>query len=178
MFFASDRQLTAVHGAHKGQRVHDDTCKLVSVCNIFGIGYTGWAEVGGKPTHEWIALQLAEVGCVDPGDTAARLASAAAAALASPLKPLEQSFLLAGWVPLKAGGLRAHMRLVTNTFDPTGKAIQPPGSVFYVYGLPGANLNDCAQQRRSAPRNGPAPPAFRGAGAKDTMPNCCGSRLA
>jgi hypothetical protein len=34
-------------------------------------------------------------------------------------------------------------------------------------GLPGANLNDCAQQRRSALRNGPAPPAFRGAGAKE-----------
>jgi hypothetical protein len=64
VLLASDRQLTAVHGAHKGQRVHDDTCKLVSVCNIFGIGYTGWAEVGGKPTHEWIALQLAEVACV------------------------------------------------------------------------------------------------------------------
>jgi len=34
-------------------------------------------------------------------------------------------------------------------------------------GLPGANLNDCAQQRRSAIRNAPAPPAFRGAGAKE-----------
>jgi hypothetical protein len=97
VLLASDRQLTAVHGAHKGQRVHDDTCKLVSVCNIFGIGYTGWAEVGGKPTHEWIALQPAEVGCVDPGDTAARLASAAAAALASPLKPSSNlSFWLVG----------------------------------------------------------------------------------
>jgi hypothetical protein len=44
VLLASDRQLTAVHGAHKGQRVHDDTCKLVSVCNILVIqGGQKWA---------------------------------------------------------------------------------------------------------------------------------------
>jgi hypothetical protein len=53
---ASDRQLTIVSGPRKGQILDDDTCKLVSLCGIWGIAYTGFSEFQGVPTHEWIAV--------------------------------------------------------------------------------------------------------------------------
>jgi len=54
-----DRKLTFLEGHKRGQCKDDDTCKLVSLCNMSGIGYTGLAEIDGIPTHEWIATTLA-----------------------------------------------------------------------------------------------------------------------
>jgi len=55
----SDRLLTVGDGPKAGAVFTDDECKLVSLCNICGIGYSGLARLGGSPTHEWIAKTLA-----------------------------------------------------------------------------------------------------------------------
>lgn len=59
----------------------DDTCKLVSLCNMSGIGYTGLAQIDGIPTHEWIAKTLASEQCSEPATACRLLAERARAAL-------------------------------------------------------------------------------------------------
>jgi hypothetical protein len=61
----SDRRLTLEAGPRRGEVADDDTCELVSLCNTFGIGYSGLAHVEGSPTYEWIAKTLASDGCND-----------------------------------------------------------------------------------------------------------------
>ena len=43
VLLASDRRLTIGEGPRQGQLVDDDTCKLISLCNTCGIGYSGLA---------------------------------------------------------------------------------------------------------------------------------------
>lgn len=124
---ASDRQLTFVSGPHKGQIADDDTCKLVSLCGIWGIAYTGFSQLQGVPTHEWIAVRLAEKGCRNPYAAAQILADAAAPALRAAPCLLELTFLIAGWVRLADGEtLRPHFLLVSNAQDPTGPGPATP----------------------------------------------------
>ena len=42
---ASDRRLTIASGPRKGQIEDDNTCKLVSLCGVWGIAYTGFSEL-------------------------------------------------------------------------------------------------------------------------------------
>lgn len=60
---ASDRRLTLANGPRRGEVLDDDTCKLVLLCGVWGIAYTGFARLQGTPTHEWIALTLAKANC-------------------------------------------------------------------------------------------------------------------
>jgi hypothetical protein len=131
ILLAADRRLTFVSGPHKGQLAEDDECKLVSLCNICGISYTGWARIENAPTHEWIATRPAEKACVEPGIAAEILKDEANRALGNTSLPIEQSFLFVAW------GLLAHdlktpvpyFQLVTNARDEAGNPITP-GSEF------------------------------------------------
>src|SRR5689334_14664391 len=79
-FLVADRRLTYVAGPQKGEVAADDECKVVSLCHVNVIGYTGLARLAGSPTNEWIAANLAEAGCYHAGDAVGTLASQAAAA--------------------------------------------------------------------------------------------------
>lgn len=118
---ASDRQLTIVSGPRKGQILDDDTCKLVSLCGIWGIAYTGFSELQGVPTHEWIAVRLAENNCRSPYVAAQILANEGARALKVAPFPLELTFLIAGWRQSSTESLQPHFLLVTNMHDRDGK---------------------------------------------------------
>lgn len=128
---ASDRQLTVVSGPRKGQVEDDHTCKLVSLCGIWGIAYTGFAHLQGVPTHEWIAVRLAENGCQNAHDAAQILAKAAAPALRETDFPLELTFLIAGWARLPdVQTLQPHFLLVSNMYDLDQKRRATPGPDF------------------------------------------------
>ena len=60
VLLASDRKLTncGPDGKPTGVPNKANECKLVHVSNLFGVGYTGHAELEGMPTHEWIAVRL------------------------------------------------------------------------------------------------------------------------
>jgi hypothetical protein len=118
---ASDRRLTIASGPRKGQIEDDNTCKLVSLCGVWGIAYTGFSELQGTPTHEWIALRLAENSCRNPYVAAQVLADEGARASKLAPFPLELTFLIAGWAKLSSGALQPHFLLVTNMHHADGK---------------------------------------------------------
>ena len=122
----SDRQLTFVSGPRKGQILDDDTCKLVSLCGVWGVAYTGFAELEGVSTHEWIALRLAESNCRSPYVAAQVLASDGARALKAAPFALELTFLVAGWRQSSTEPLQPHFLLVTNMHDlERGRRVSP-----------------------------------------------------
>src|SRR5437773_6113996 len=114
---AADRRLTIASGARKGQIEDDSTCKLVSLCGIWGIAYTGFAKLQGIPTHEWIALRLAENCCRNPYAAAQILGREGARALKVAPFPLELTFLMAGWARPSRDVLQPHFLLVSNMHD-------------------------------------------------------------
>lgn len=128
---ASDRQLTVVRGPRKGQVEDDNTCKLVSLCGIWGIAYTGFSELQGVPTHEWIALRLAENSCRNPYVAAQILAGEGARALKVSPFPLELTFLIAGWARLNQDSLQPHFLLISNMHDVEGKRRDTAGQDFH-----------------------------------------------
>jgi hypothetical protein len=125
---ASDRRLTFVAGATRGKVADDNTCKLVSLCGIWGIAYTGFAEIERRPTHEWIAICLAERNCSNPYLAAELLANRATQALRAIRLSLELTFLIAGWVRLSDGKLQPHFLLVSNMFEQSGEKRPRPGT--------------------------------------------------
>jgi hypothetical protein len=130
---ASDRQLTFVSGPRKGQ-IHDDkTCKLVSLCSIWGIAYTGFSELQGAPTHEWIAIRLAKNNCRSPYVGAQILAEEGARALKVAPFSLELTFLIAGWARSNGGSLQPHFLLITNTYDRDGKQRNSAGEDLHIF---------------------------------------------
>jgi hypothetical protein len=130
---ASDRRLTIAEGPRRGTPGDDDTCKLVNVCNTFGIGYSGWSHFEGSPTHEWIAKTLASANCCD-SHHASQLLKDQSTRIFSALKPsrrVHQEFLISGWGLFKdLSGLHPFMRLVTNVRDGTGQALPQPSDTF------------------------------------------------
>lgn len=131
---ASDRQLTFVAGSRKGEVADDNACKLVSLCGIWGIAYTGFSQLQGIPTHEWIAVRLAEKGCKTAHAASLVLANAAAPALRAAAFSLELTFLIAGWARLADGQtLRPHFLLISNMYDPEGKSRPTPGADFFSF---------------------------------------------
>jgi hypothetical protein len=129
----SDRQLTFVSGPRKGQIRDDDTCKLVSLCGVWGVAYTGFSELEGVSTHEWIALRLAETNCRSPYVAAQVLANDGARALnAAPFR-LELTFLIAGWRQSNTEPLQPHFLLVTNMHDQGGGLRASPGENLHVF---------------------------------------------
>jgi hypothetical protein len=106
----------------------------VSLCGVWGIAYTGFSQLQGVPTHEWIAVRLAENGCRSPYVAAQILADAAAPALRAAPFLLELTFLIAGWTRLAdRQTLKPHFLLVSNVHDPDGKGRATPGSDFHCF---------------------------------------------
>jgi hypothetical protein len=124
--------LTVASGPRQGDLVDDDTCKLVSLCNMAGIGYTGLAQIEGCPTHEWIAKILADGHCSDPGVASRILADRARTGLLN-ISPTirRQTFVLAGWANfVNPAGMRPYIGVVTNMADAFGNALSRPGDNF------------------------------------------------
>lgn len=134
VLLVADRQLTFLDGPKRGQRMDDNACKLVSLCNMSGIGYTGLARIDGIPTHEWIAKTLASERCSDPGVASRLLAERAGVALSSvPLDLRRQTFVIAGWGYIKnLNGLRSCLCVVTNMMDNSGKMLPKASQSFTV----------------------------------------------
>ncbi|HXX73587.1 MAG TPA: hypothetical protein VEI50_00480 [Nitrospiraceae bacterium] len=131
---ASDRQLTFTSGLHKGEIADDNTCKLVSLCGVWGIAYTGFSQLQGVPTHEWIAVRLAENGCRSPYVAVQILADSAPSALRAAPFLLELTFLIAGWTRLADHKtLQPHFLLVSNMHERDGKLRPSPGSDFHFF---------------------------------------------
>jgi hypothetical protein len=129
---ASDRRLTYADGLLRGQTKEEDECKLVSLCSINTIAYTGLANIEGSPTHRWIATALAERNCNDPG-TASRVLQERAtnAFMHVPPEFRAQIFLIAGWWQYEnPPGLRAHFFTITNLHDRTGRPLAEPSATF------------------------------------------------
>ena len=132
VLLVADRRLTFLNGPTQGQLKDDDTCKLVSLCNTSGIGYTGLAEIEGSPTHEWIAKVLASEQCSDPGVASRILAERARTALLNVSPRIRrQTFILAGWAKfLNLAGTRSYLCTVTNMADGSARQLSEPNEGF------------------------------------------------
>jgi hypothetical protein len=134
VLLVADRRLTFIGGQMHGQLVDDNTCKLVSLCNTSGIGYTGLAQIEGAPTHEWIAKVLASEQCSDPAIATRVLAERARIALLNVSSTIRrQTFVLAGWAKfLNLAGIRSYLAIVTNMADGSGRPLPEPNEEFAV----------------------------------------------
>jgi hypothetical protein len=118
-FLAADRRLTYANGPRRGRVFTDDECKVVSLCHVNAIGYTGLAKIGRVPTHEWIATILAKAGCHFASHASEVLRKEADIALAPYSKRLRRhAFLVSGWAQFEPGQtLKPHLGLVSNFHD-------------------------------------------------------------
>lgn len=134
VLLTSDNLLTYGNGPRVGQVFADRECKLVSLCNTCGIGYTGLARLGGKPTHEWIAITLAQNACNHPAQASQILSRMAPAALPNVAKNLmHQTFLIAGWAYFgEPPVIRPHFCLVSNAVNDQGQYAATPRTDFNV----------------------------------------------
>ncbi len=135
VLLAADRRLVYIQGPQRGQLKDDDTCKLVSICNVSGIGYTGLAEIEGVPTHQWIAKTLAAENCSDAGTASRLLAERTQLALANVDRTIRRhTFLIAGWALFQnLTGLRPHLCAISNMIDGTGQIVSTANDVFTVF---------------------------------------------
>jgi hypothetical protein len=126
---ASDRRLTF---ADTGNIHETEVCKLVNLCNVCGIGYSGLAYLDGKPTHEWIATQLADANCLRPADAVGVLAKALQkAVLKYQQRHRRTCILLAGWDELVGtDGLSPHLVLISNFHDDQFNPLPVASEVF------------------------------------------------
>jgi hypothetical protein len=124
VILASDRLLTHGTGPQAGQVIHDDECKLVSLCHMSGIAYSGLAHLGGMPTHKWIAKTLAVAGCRDAGHASEVLIAKAPAAIPNVAATLRrQTFVISGWARFdNVDGLQPHICVVSNYL---GQELEP-----------------------------------------------------
>jgi hypothetical protein len=129
---ASDRRLTYATGPLQGQTKDEDECKLVSLCSVNTIAYTGLAQIEGVPTHHWIAKTLAAANCRDPFTASDVLEQRATNAFASiPTKFRTQVFLITGWAQYEEPpGLHPHFVMVTNRHDAEGRPLAQPSDTF------------------------------------------------
>jgi hypothetical protein len=134
VLLVADRRLTFLGGSSPGQIADDDACKLVSLCNVCGIGYTGVARMGGIPTHEWIAKTLASERCSDPGPASKLLAERARIALSGVRSEFRsQTFVIAGWAYFdNLTGLRSFSCAITNIMDASGRVLSKVNDNFAV----------------------------------------------
>jgi hypothetical protein len=106
----------------------DDSCKLISLCGAWGIAYTGLAQLQRKPTHEWIAVRLAENGCRGAHAAGQVLVAAAGAAFQSVPFVTELTILIAGWTTsTDQKTLQPHFLLISNMYD-SSKGLRPRAS--------------------------------------------------
>jgi len=129
---ASDRRLTIAEGPRAGELFDDDTCKVISLCNTCGIGYSGLAYIDGQPTHEWIASTLAEGNCIAAVQAARILEEKCTQAfLRRPQSSRPLSMLMACWADFdKPPGFRSHLCWITNSLDEAGRFLRIPRKAF------------------------------------------------
>lgn len=125
-FLVADRRLTYGAGPRNGQVASEEECKVVSLCHVNVIGYTGFAKLGNIPTNEWIASTLAMAGCHHAAQASAVLSHCAHLALPPlPQASRRQAFLMCGWAPFGPDRLvQPHISLISNYHDET---IAPTG---------------------------------------------------
>jgi len=118
-FVVADRRTTYVEGRRRGTVASEQECKLVSLCHVSAIGYTGYSELQGIPTHEWIATTLAKSNCHHAHEASKVLAESTNAALPPASAQLRRhAFLLCGWAPFEPDRLvKPHMCLISNYHD-------------------------------------------------------------
>jgi hypothetical protein len=129
---ASDRLLTWVGGPRHGEVYMDEECKLISLCNRVGIGYSGLARIEGMPTHEWIAIGLAKSDCRRSYDVAATLAKECSRVVSEIQCGLRHlTVLIVGWDLFgDPSRLRPHFVLVSNSHDDAGTPVKEPRDTF------------------------------------------------
>lgn len=131
VLLASDRRLTIASGPNRGKPLDQEVCKLVNLCNLCGIGYTGLATIEGDSTHEWIAKALASERCRECLGASTTIANRADSAFSKSPFPIPQMFVLAGWGFFKElRGLRAQARLISNAHNETGRPLLAPKNSF------------------------------------------------
>ena len=118
-FLVADRRLTYGSGARRGQVVSEDECKVVSLCHVNAIGYTGFAKLGNVATNEWIACTLANADCHHAAQASEVLSTSAHFALPPlPQASRRQAFLMCGWAPFGQDRLvQPHISLISNYHD-------------------------------------------------------------
>ena len=139
---ASDRRLTIAEGPRRGEPYDDDTCKLVSLCGVCGIAYSGLAHIEANPTHEWIGKTLASENCCHPERASRVLVERAGRAFAK-VRPEIRShtFLISGWAEFTDFvGVRSHFCAISNCLDEAGRALATARDTFdcRIYPLPDA----------------------------------------
>src|SRR5467141_739816 len=129
VLLACDRRLTSIA---TGKVIHDDTCKMVSLCNTAGIAYTGLAQLDGIPTHEWICHRLADANVARAGLVLPVLMEAATRSFStlSSSQLFPHSFLLAGYERFQDESIRPMLGDVTNMRDIGGRLLPSPGRTF------------------------------------------------
>lgn len=134
VLLAADRRVTFIQS---GDVKDDEQCKLVSFCGHTAIAYTGLAELGGCPTHEWICHRLVDVRAAGPLEAYAALREAASEAFERLDRnpPYSHTFVLAGFAPMKGGGWGPYFAPVSNTYVHDGKAprLQSPSNRFNAF---------------------------------------------
>lgn len=131
VLLAADRMVTVATGPRRGDTIQDDRCKIVNLCNLAAIAYTGLADLEGRPTHEWIACELATNNCQDPGVAGELLRVAGERALRRSVHLLPQEFLIAGWGLLAhTRTLNPHFRIVSNIRADDGAILPAPTTHF------------------------------------------------
>lgn len=132
VLLVSDRLLTYGPGPRAGEVFKDEECKLVSLCHTCGIGYTGLARLGGRPTHEWIAITLARANCHTAGEASELLITSAPAALPNvDVKLRRQTFVIAGWAHFgDVPTLRSHICVVSNCLGENREQLTHPQPAF------------------------------------------------
>jgi hypothetical protein len=129
VLLAADRRLTEVG---TGRLYHDDTCKMVSLCNAAGVAYTGLAILDGIPTHEWICHRLVDAGVRrvnDATDALTRAATDCFSRLPSDVL-YPHTFVVAGYETLEALGISPTLGIVTNMVGQAGEPRDRPGADF------------------------------------------------
>lgn len=135
VLLAADRLLTWNGGERDGTVYKDEECKLVALCGCGGIGYTGLARLARRPTHEWIAITLAEANTRRIAEAVRVLPVRLAAAVDGVPTHLRGLTLFAAawdWFGDPAQ-LRPHFALVTNQYDPTGNLLTSATGTFSVF---------------------------------------------
>lgn len=132
VLLAADRKVCRLFPDGRIEEKEQDVCKLVSLGNIWGVAYTGLAEIQRVPTYEWIAKTLAAGNCRSTGQAGDILSTNARQAVEK-ISPAQRRlmFAIAGFAYFKGiEGLRPHVSIVSNFTDKRGQPLSKANNVF------------------------------------------------
>ena len=127
---AADRRLTDL----KTQKpCKEEACKLVSLCNCTVIAYSGYAELDGLETHDWIARHLLDANCVGASAAGKIIRKNAMLSFQRLYERIPHTFLLAGWtLNQESGKPEPFFTAISNVIAADG-CYTYPGSGFSVW---------------------------------------------